>query len=161
MSSRPLKAAVGLAAAGVLTLAAAPAQAADPNPFAWAQLTPTYTATGQYAYEPLAQASGYQRMNTCVPHLGYHYVNPEFIGSVDPAEPAVLVYEDGPRNTRRLVAVEWAVMDTGQETPELFGQKFDEGQHPGYFTLHAWIYKSNPDGLFKGPNPTVVCATAP
>jgi hypothetical protein len=164
MSSRPLKAAVGLAAAGALSLSlAVPAQAAPaaaPDPSVWAQLVETYTATGGYGYEPSAKSGGYERTTECVPRMGYHYVNPEYIDSLDPAEPAALLYEDDPGQTRKLIAVEWVVKDTGQETPELFGQEFDEGQFPGYFTLHAWLYKANPDGLLNGYNPEVICPAA-
>lgn len=156
MAPRPLKAVLTLAAASAFALTAVPAQAADPDPSVWAQLTPTYTATGQYGYEPFAPGGGYARIDKCVPNMGYHYVNPANIGSLDPAKPAALLYEDGPHG-RKLIAVEWVVADTGQETPKLFGQKFEEGQRVGLFTLHAWLYKQNPDGLFKAFNSTVKC----
>lgn len=156
MALRPLKAVLTVAAAAAFSLTAVPAQAAEPDPFVWTQLTRTYTATGKYGYEPLAKSGGYQRTNDCVPKMGYHYVNPAYLGSLDPATPAALLYEKGPRG-RKLIAVEWVVEDKGQDTPELFGQKFDEGQLPGHFTLHAWIYKTNPDGLFEGFNRTVKC----
>ncbi|MEU5044122.1 hypothetical protein [Streptomyces griseorubiginosus] len=156
MAPRPLKASLTLAAAAAFSLSSAPAQAADPDPLVWTQLTATYTATGPYGYEPSAPSGGYGRIDKCVPSMGYHYVNPNHIGSLDPGKPAALLYEDGPHG-RKLIGVEWVVADTGQDAPKLFGQKFDEGQRAGLFTLHAWLYKENPDGLFKGFNPTVQC----
>ncbi|MEU6379959.1 hypothetical protein [Streptomyces sp. NPDC046909] len=163
MSSRPLKAAIAVAIAGAFSLTAAPAQAApEPDPSVWVELVPTYTATAKYAYEPFAPKGGWARTNDCVPEMGYHYVNPANIGSLDPSTPAALLYEGGSNTaSRKLIAVEWVVQDTGQATPTLFGQTFDEGQLPGYFTLHAWIYKTNPDGLFEGFNPKVKCPATP
>ncbi|MEU9174403.1 hypothetical protein AB0D34_42745 [Streptomyces sp. NPDC048420] len=122
-----------------------------PDPFVWTELTTTYTATGQYGYEPFAPSDGYDRTEVCVTDVGYRYVNPEHIGSLDPEEPSALLYEDGPHG-RKLTGVEWAVADTGQATPELFGLKFEMGQQSGQFTLRAWIYKQNPKGLFKALN---------
>ncbi|WAZ23422.1 hypothetical protein STRCI_004763 [Streptomyces cinnabarinus] len=160
MASRSLKAVLTAAITASFALAAVPAQAAaDPDPFVWTKLTPTYTATGAYAYEPFAAKGGYERTDECVPNMGYHYVNPKYINSLDPARPAALLYEDGKRGKRELVAVEWVVEDKGQATPKLFGRKFDEGQLPGHFTLHAWIYKSNPKGLLEAFNPKVKCPT--
>lgn len=156
MASRPLKAVLTVAATAAFSLTAIPAQAADPGPSGWTQLSTTYTATGQYRHEPFAPSGGYGRFDKCVPSMGYHYVNRANIGSLDPAKPAALLYEDGPRG-RKLIAVEWVVPDTGQDTPKLFGQKFDEGHRTGVFTLHAWLYKRNPDGLFQGFNSTVKC----
>ena len=156
MALRPLKAVLTVAAAAAFSLTAVPAQAADPDPFVWTELTTTYTATGQYGYEPFAPSDGYARTDVCVTGVGYRYVNPEHVGSLDPEEPSALLYEDGPHG-RKLTGVEWAVADTGQATPELFGLQLKKGQQPGQFTLRAWIYKQNPKGLFKALNPTVKC----
>jgi len=171
-SRRPLRSAVKTAAAvataAAFTLTAAPAHAAtDPDPSVWTQLSKTTQATAKYGYEGVAAAGGYARTDTCVADpteggMGYHYVNPANIDSVDPQKPAALVYADGSdfADGRKLVAVEWIVKDTGQATsPTLFGQTFQKGQLPGYFTLHAWLYKPNSAGLFASWNPEVVCPT--
>ncbi|MGQ4382619.1 hypothetical protein [Streptomyces sp. SAS_270] len=166
MPARPLKAVCALAAAASLALTAAPAQAAtDPDPRVWTDLSTTYQATSAYGYEPFAVAAGYARTNDCVANppvggMGYHYVKPKYIGSLDPAKPAAVLYEDRGDGKRRLVAVEWVVADTGQATPKLFGEKFQKNELPGHFTLHAWIYKSNPRGLFYSWNPRVTCPAA-
>ncbi|MEU0738424.1 hypothetical protein [Streptomyces sp. NPDC006134] len=68
----------------------------------------------------------------------------------------------------RLGAVEWIVRDADQnvktdwDRPVMFGDvKFDGPQKlPGLgvvYTLHAWIYKDNPRGVFYPWNPKVTC----
>ncbi|MFF2509779.1 hypothetical protein [Streptomyces sp. NPDC058086] len=70
----------------------------------------------KYLDESIAIADGY------VPHpcssdsgghgnMGYHYFNESLFGSVDPAKPASLLYEDGQHGKRELVGVEWIVPD--------------------------------------------------
>lgn len=171
-SLRAVQAAAAVATAAAFALTAAPAHAAPhPDPAVWTQLSRTTQATGTYGYEGSAAAGGYARTDTCVADptaggMGYHYVNPANIGSVDPRKPAALVYADGFTNeytgtasggARRLVAVEWVVKDSGQAAPTLFGQTFQKDQLPGYFTLHAWLYQPNPAGLFAAWNPEVAC----
>ncbi|MEU6349858.1 hypothetical protein ABZ896_11090 [Streptomyces sp. NPDC047072] len=166
MAPRPLKAVLTVAAAAAFSLTAVPAQAAptDPDPAAWAQLTTTYTATGKYGYAPLAVADGF-KPTPCVPGMGYHYVNPANVGQTDPAKPAALLYVDGPHG-RKLVAVEWVVQaKDGVARPTMFGEDFQgpdtlpDPLGPSY-TLHAWIYKTNPSGLFNPTNPDVTCGPA-
>ncbi|PWI17246.1 hypothetical protein DI272_26090 [Streptomyces sp. Act143] len=176
MSSRPLKAAVAAAIAGAFTLTAAPAQAADPDPFVWGKLTKTYAATGKYAHEATAVADGYVRSDECAADpkeggMGYHYINPEYakLTEPDPEKPTALLYEADAKGVRHLVAVEWIVVDADQnlatddDRPSLFGVPFD-GPMPGHYEgmpihydLHAWLYKPNPSGLFSPWNPTVTC----
>ncbi|WP_371546874.1 hypothetical protein OG266_18130 [Streptomyces sp. NBC_00554] len=158
----PLKAACALALATALSLAAAPAHAADEHPDVWTELNDTYTATGAYAYEPFGIKAGYARTETCASSaaggMGYHYLNKEYLNSLDPATPAALLYETGAYGKRKLVAVEWVVEDTGQaKPPTLFGKDLDNTVLPGFYTLHAWIYKPNPSGLFEPWNPKVKC----
>lgn len=163
MSPRPLQAAAAVAAAAALALTAAPAHAAaDPDPLAWTELAKTYAATARYTYEPAASPAGYVRSDSCVTDgrqggMGYHYFKAEHVGSVDPAEPAGLVYTAGADGSRDLAAVEWVVKDTGQATPTLFGQAFAKDVIPGHYTLVAWIYEDNPDGMFTAVNSTAAC----
>jgi hypothetical protein len=169
MSPRPLRAAVGLAAAGALALAAAPAQAApNPDPFVWTELVGTYTATGAYHYEPLAVADGF-KPTPCAEMAGeggsgHQYFNLENVDELTPSTPAALLYEATPDGKRRLVGVEWlAKASTHPTAPTLFGQTFQgpktyaEPLNGDYYTLRAWIYKENPKGLFGVWNPTVKC----
>jgi hypothetical protein len=163
MSPRPLQAAAAVAAAAALALTAAPAHAAaDPDPLAWRELAKAYAATARYSYEPTASPAGYVRSDFCVTDgrqggMGYHYLKAEHVGSVDPAKPAGLVYTADADGSRDLAAVEWVVKDTGQATPTLFGQAFAKDVIPGHYTLVAWIYEDNPDGMFTAVNSTAAC----
>ncbi|MFJ9246136.1 hypothetical protein [Streptomyces sp. NPDC101776] len=168
MSSRTVLAVVTAAA---FALTAAPAHAASdpaPDPSVWTTLSKTYQATSKYGYEAFAPGGGYAGTDICVDDpdeggMGYHYLNTKNIDSLDPAKPAALLYADGSDfvEGRRLVGVEWVVKDTGQKVPPtLFGQDFQKDpKFPDVFTLHAWIYKPNPKGLFSPWNPDVVCPT--
>jgi hypothetical protein len=151
-----------VAIAGAFSLTAAPAQAAPTDAAdVWTALTPTYTSTGKYAYEPFAPQGGYARTDTCVPNMGYHYVNAQLLAdpAVDPAKPEALLYEGGSNtSTRKLVGVEWVVPDSAVTTaPTLFGQKFFHDTALKIYSLHAWIYRTNPNGLFTAYNPRVAC----
>ncbi|MGW1728253.1 hypothetical protein ACWCQK_35870 [Streptomyces sp. NPDC002306] len=176
MPPRPLKAAITMAMATAFSLAAVPAQAVPgdlADPFAWTDLTRTYTATGRYGYEPLAAAGGYARSDVCLsdPTLGaagHPYVNPDIATRPpDPEAPAALIYTDGPDGRRKLAGVEWIVPAGPAVTtrPTLFGHEFQGPENvPGVgsgYTLRAWIYQSNPSGLFSPWNPTVTCPAAP
>ncbi|MGV9453619.1 hypothetical protein [Streptomyces sp. NPDC003635] len=169
MSPRPLTAAVGLAMAGAFALAAAPAHAAPaPDPLIWGELAGTYRATGAYHYEPLAVADGF-KSTPCAEQppdggMGYHYFNTDNVDKLTPETPAALLYEDTPEGGRRLVGVEWiANAATHKSAPTMFGQTFKgpraytEPLNGNFYTLHAWIYKENPNGLFGLWNPKVKC----
>jgi hypothetical protein len=102
MPRRQLKLAVALAtAAASLSLAVAPAHSApgDPvDPTVWTELAKTIEATAKYQYAPFAVTDGYQPA-FCSTHptlggMGFHYINEKLYGSLDPAKPAALLYED-------------------------------------------------------------------
>lgn len=171
---RPLLAALALAAATSFALGAAPATATAPqapvggdHDFPHPDLRKTYEATKRYRSEQRAISDGYLRTDDCVedPELGgmgYHYVNPKYVGSTDPRHPAAVLYEeDHETGKRELVAVEWVVPNTGQPVPRIFDRNFDGpfdfppvGPH---YSLHAWIFKKNPKGVFAPYNPRVHC----
>ncbi|WP_265863917.1 hypothetical protein [Streptomyces sp. SKN60] len=174
---RPLMAALALAAATSLALGAAPAvsaaapvaKAKDPkgHDFPHPDLKKTYEATKKYKSEQAAIDDGYLRTDDCVedPELGgmgYHYVKPANLGSTDPTRPAAILYApDHKTGKRELVAVEWVVPNTGQPVPRIFDRNFDGpfdfppvGPH---YSLHAWIFKKNPKGVFTPYNPRVHC----
>jgi len=179
MPQRPLRTAITLVtvAAASLALSAGPAPAADrpADPKAMRDLVKAYLASVKYRDEKVALADGY------VPHqcssdpaghgsMGYHYFNESRYGSLDPAKPAALLFEDGKNGRRRLAGVEWIVLDsdqnlkTSKDRPSMFGgQKFDgpmPGHYPGmpiHYDLHVWLWKDNPNGLFDRWNPTVKC----
>ncbi|MFB7247642.1 hypothetical protein ACFCYX_34865 [Streptomyces populi] len=189
MPQRPLRTAITLVTAATASLAlstgpaptASPARAADrpADPKAMRDLVKAYLASVKYRDEKVALADGY------VPHqcssdpaghgsMGYHYFNESRYGSLDPAKPAALLFEDGKDGKRRLAGVEWIVLDsdqnlkTSKDRPSMFGgQKFDgpmPGHYPGmpiHYDLHVWLWKQNPNGLFDRWNPRVKCPAAP
>ncbi|MFP3991799.1 hypothetical protein U9R90_30865 [Streptomyces sp. E11-3] len=175
MSSRPrpLIAAIGLTALASMALGAAPAPVPDAHDKVHAQLSKAYKATTKYHSEKKAIKDGYMRTDECAASpeggMGYHYINLDHIDSLDPAKPAALLYEDDKHGKRRLVGVEYLVVDddqdlaTDDDRPTLFGQEFAgpmEGHGPGmpiHYDLHVWLHKHNPSGLFAEWNPTVKC----
>jgi hypothetical protein len=130
-------------------------------------------ATAKYHNVNIALADGYieKPINgvVCVEHhdqvvMGVHYLNPELVGDgeIETFRPEVLLYE--PVGGRlRLVGVEYFIPDTGQPHPTVLGRPLD-GPNPGlepgmpvHYSLHAWIWESNPSGMFAPYNPAVSC----
>jgi hypothetical protein len=118
-------------------------------------------ATARYHSPQQAVAAGYEPTDHCVPEMGYHWANPAAVDPVfDLRQPEVMLYETGPRGQPRLVAVEYVVIDVGQDHPHFGDHPFDVGGTPvpvDHWSLHVWLYKDNPDGVFTAFNPTVSC----
>ncbi|GAB4278299.1 MAG: hypothetical protein Kow0080_29830 [Candidatus Promineifilaceae bacterium] len=128
-------------------------------------------ATARFHSIPAAQAAGYDLVpgldhcfeNPGVGAMGYHYINVALLDlDVEPLRPEAMVYYSGRNGRLRLGAVEyivpaaeWDAVHT--EPPELFGQHFHLNESLGVYTLHAWIWKHNPAGLFADWNPNVSC----
>lgn len=93
--------------------------------------------------------------------MGFHRVNSGLVDpAFDPLAPEAVLCEPGPTGQLRLVAVEYIVIDVGQPAPTFAGQPFDGGGAPipvAHWTLHVWVHKDNPAGLFAPFNPDVVC----
>jgi len=107
----------------------------------------------------------------CIAHptlgaMGYHYFNKALIDDlvIDPLRPEGLVYAPGADGGLKLVAVEYVVPGPNSnpagpaEAPTVLGQ----GMHilvpaVGFHTLHAWIWTTNPAGMFAHWNPEVTC----
>lgn len=106
--------------------------------------------------------------------MGIHYVKGALVQSakIDAARPQALVYERTPDGRLQLAAVEYVVLkadwDAAHPTPpSLFGQEFMQtpGENryglPPFYSLHAWVWKDNPSGMFSMWNPSVSCANNP
>ncbi len=142
-------------------------------------------ATDRYRNEKRAIADGFRRTDTCVERppqagggaMGYHYVNAARVDrKLDIEKPEVLIYRRSPTGKRKLVAVEYMLVDKDQdletkESPTLFGQAF-QGPMPGHtepdhptnpnwmpvhYDLHVWVWRENPNGTFAQWNPKVSC----
>ena len=125
-------------------------------------------ATARFNSLVQAEKAGYLPASPCISSpaggMGYHYVNELIVDPVfDPLNPEALVYAPDENGKLRLVAVEYIVIDAGQDTPMFENRAFDEGGTPvpaPHWSLHVWAFKTNPAGLFAPFNPTVVCPTS-
>jgi hypothetical protein len=159
----------GLAVALVATVALAHGDH-DPNagkgrkppPLAILQLDQARDAAAKFADTADAEAAGYVDIGLLVPNMGWHYLNAELKddGKFDWTKPELLVYADDPcGGKRKLVAVEYAIpLSMSKRAPAGFVGKADEwdaNQTFQLWTLHAWVYEFNPDGVFAPFNPRV------
>lgn len=81
-------------------------------------------------------------------------------GVIDPALPDALIYEPGRNGQQKLVGVEFAIpypMWTEPAPPTFMGATFQPEDEFGVFALHAWVWRSNPEGMFAESNPRVSC----
>ncbi|MCA1624637.1 MAG: hypothetical protein LC768_01130 [Acidobacteria bacterium] len=117
-------------------------------------------ATARYHNINNAIADGYFDINVFFPNMGYHYLKRDILDAeFDPAKPELLVYADFGNGHPRLVALEYAVpLALSQNPPEGFTGDDDHWHRNetfGLWTLHAWIWYPNPDGMFAAYNPRV------
>lgn len=115
--------------------------------------------------------SGVRIITGCVAHptagaMGYHYFNKALIDDlvVDPLEPEGLVYAPGPDGRLQLAAVEYVVPGLASNPPGVSAPPSVLGMEMvilvpavGFYTLHAWVWRHNPAGMFAHWNPEVVC----
>lgn len=95
--------------------------------------------------------------------MGTHLVNGALLndgGALDRTHPEALVYEVR-SGSLKLVAVEYLVkMTDSAEAPTFMGQRMIANPALGLWTLHAWIWRDNPIGLFETYNSNVpLCPT--
>lgn len=171
--------AVLLLAVGALTLAAtAPGRGLGHH--VRADLDAVRAATAPFQDVEAAKHAGYTVVvedvagNTCIDEpgmgaMGVHYLNPGlFDDAIVATTPELMVYEPGAHGALHLVAVEYLVLQDAWNAhhhgpPTLFGQTFNSTPAPNrfglppYYSLHAWIWKANPAGLFAMWNPNVHC----
>jgi hypothetical protein len=155
----------------LLQASGVPAQTS--SPVLSEELAKVRQALEKYQDVVTAVADGYWSTVLCVQDerkagMGIHFVNARLMGPVpDPLRPQVLLYVPVGKKLQ-LVGAEWFIpLATGvQERPSLFGQPFDgpmEGHPPTqppqlhHYDLHVWLFKANPDGMFKPFNPDVKC----
>jgi hypothetical protein len=140
-------------------------------------------ATRKYHSPDVARKNGYAILRdvdgiACISMpgmgaMGVHLANGELVA--DPAvqlrKPEALVYARDGSGKRRLVALEYVVLKKDWDSvhghnaprPKLFGHRFNvtpAGNRfglPRYYSLHAWIWKHNPAGMFEMWNPNVHC----
>jgi hypothetical protein len=117
-------------------------------------------ATARYHDVRQAIADGYVDINVVRPHMGRHLLKERLVDAKFEVErPELLVYSPEKNGHLKLVAVEYAVpLALSQAAPEGFEGSEDvwvpDPQFP-LWTLHAWVWKGNPDGVFNMTNARV------
>jgi hypothetical protein len=127
------------------------------------ELQQVRAATARYRDARNAFKDNYVDIGLKLPNMGYHFlksalVTPEF----DLRKPPILVYNKRENGSFELLAVEYAIPIDQQHpdiAPEGFTGNDDEWNfntlNTGWWTLHAWVWKNNPDGVFMPMNPDV------
>lgn len=109
----------------------------------------------------------------CVAHptlgaMGYHYFKQDRFddAKLDELKPEALVYYTGRKGTLELGAVEWVVPKAaweakhgvGARPPKVHGHELTViNPVLNWYVGHAWLWKSNPSGVFSDWNPKVTC----
>jgi hypothetical protein len=125
------------------------------------ELARAYAATAKYHNIEQALLDGYVQASPDIPGEGFHFVKSSLVDcKFDPETPEALLYAFVPNEKRlRLVAVEYAVPFACGAPPEGFTGDADEWEHeaggPPVWTLVAWIWRHNPNGIFAPANPLV------
>ncbi len=125
------------------------------------QLAAVQAATRKYRDLQAALDDGYVDIGVFFPNMGYHYLKPELLdGTFQPEAPELLVYSPDPCTQQmRLVAVEYAIpMALSRNAPAGFHGSADRWHANtafGLWTLHAWVWMLNPDGVFAAFNTDV------
>ncbi len=152
---------------GTTWLAARSASAASQNrdnrllADTYQELARAYAATAKYHNIDQALLDGYVQDSPDVPGEGFHFVKFSLVDcKFDPETPEVLHYAFGPNENRlQLVGVEYAVPFACGAAPEGFTGDADEWEAevggPPVWTLNAWIWRHNPNGIFASVNPLV------
>jgi hypothetical protein len=125
-----------------------------------------------------AVAAGYStKVTPCWAHhsagaMGYHYGNMSlFDANAELLAPEVVMYEPLAGGKMKLVGMEYIVpidawtnaghdINNPNDRPELLGQKFTQHSSLPIYKLHIWLWRENPEGIFKDWNPKVSCAAA-
>jgi len=133
-----------------------------PPPLAVLQLDQVRDVASKYFDVAAAEADGYHDIGLFVPHMGWHYMKEAILdANFEWTRPELLVYADDPcgGGKRKLVAVEYAVpFALAKRAPAGFvgrADEWDANQAFKLWTLHAWVYEFNPEGVFAPMNPRV------
>lgn len=108
--------------------------------------------------------------------MGVHYVNLSLVNgatllgntqNLDPTRPQALIYEPQANGEMKLVAVEYIILAgalPANATPQVEGHLMQYIDSPnrygipgGFFELHVWAWKDNPQGSFVDWNNHVSC----
>ena len=127
------------------------------EPLPLTELAKARRATARYQNLREALRDGYVDIGVVLPNMGRHLLKEALLDATFDAErPELLVYMEDLGGRMKLVAVEYAVPLKVTDTPP---DGFSGGAD-GWFrderfelwTLHAWIFRDNPDGMFSPTN---------
>jgi hypothetical protein len=129
-------------------------------------------ATAGFTSLDSAVAAGYQRDQTrCLASagegtMGFHHRNSAYVdGQLDIEKPEILLYERLPGGRYVLNGVEYVVPYSGWPAdsvpPVLLGQQLRSYPNLRIWSIHVWIWKRNPAGLFAPWNPAAHCLETP
>lgn len=124
------------------------------------ELALTRASTAKYHNIQKALADGYVDIDLYIPQMGWHFLNNSYLDeNFEIDKPELLVYANKPGGGYRLVAVEYAVpLALSTTAPEGFTgyeDVWNENTGAGLWTLHAWVWLHNPNGIFADFNPQV------
>lgn len=124
------------------------------------QLEKARRATARYQDVKNAIADGYKDIDVVLPNMGRHFLKEALLdGAFDAERPELLVYRDVPGSLLTLVALEYAVpLKLSTTPPAGFTGDADTwfaDQRFQLWTLHAWVWKENPEGVFHSTNKQV------
>jgi hypothetical protein len=131
------------------------------NPATILELDAARQATARFLDVEQATKEGYVDIGLFIPKMGWHYMKEQLVDDQFQVEkPELLVYADDPcGGKRRLVAVEYAIpLELSKRAPKGYigrADSWDANQQFQLWTLHAWVWEYNPDGVFAGLNPRV------
>lgn len=127
------------------------------EPLPVTELAKARRATARYRNLREALKDGYVDIGVVLPNMGRHLLKEALLDATFDAErPEFLVYMEDLGGRMRLVAVEYAVpLKLADTPPDGFTGGADEWFRDERFelwTLHAWIFRDNPDGMFHPTN---------
>jgi hypothetical protein len=130
---------------------------ANDEPLPVRELASARSATERYRDLQRALKDGYVDIGVVLPNMGRHYVKESLMDTTFEAErPEILVYTEDLGGRMKLVAVEYAVpLALSDAAPDGFPGGADvwfADQRFKLWTLHAWFWKENPDGVFNPTN---------
>lgn len=132
--------------------------------FSWItfwELLQARAATAKYRNFNKAIEDGYADINVVMPNMGYHYLKSAILDAkFEIRKPELLVYNKTHDGGMQLVALEYAVPIalSPNAPPDGFAGDHDVWKYDTAFqlwTLHAWVWRFNPDGVFNPTNPLV------
>jgi len=126
------------------------------------------SATSSFSNINTAMTAGWNTdLSGCVEHpieggMGHHYAQLEFIdGRVNHLEPQVLLYVMNENDEMEFLGVEdivpFDIVGPDETPPSLFFHDFHANDEQGFWALHVWTEKENPNGMFEDWNPGVSC----